>query len=81
MAVSVTLDDVVQDESGYSVQFDSRYTSCVEQYDDLAAYANDVIERYAKDVLRAILILRWIDSNRLGETASLSDAGRVQIIG
>lgn len=81
MLHSVTLDDVVQDQSGYAVLFTDGYTVCVEQYDDLKANALDTLERYANDVLRAALILRWVASSKLNETASIGDGGSVNNLG
>lgn len=80
MPVSVILDDVIQDQSGYQMVFNSEVLS-VEQFDDIEAYANDVISRHAVDVLRAVLILRWLQSNNLGETIELTSAGGVIISG
>lgn len=80
MPVSVILDDVTQDQSGYQIVFNDEVLS-VEQFDDIAAYANDVISRHAVDVLRAVLVLRWLQSNNLGETIELTSVGGVIISG
>ena len=78
---SATLVDVVQDESGYAVQFADGYTLCVEQYDDLSTHALDTLERHGNDVLRAALILRWVDSSAINKSIVVSGSGEVNIIG
>lgn len=75
-----SLSDVTQDQSGYQMVFDNGVLS-VEQFDDIAAYARDTIERYGVEVLRAILVLRWVQSNHLGESVELTDAGGIVISG
>lgn len=71
---SVTLVDVVQDECGYRIQF-SDMTIGVDSFDDIHDYAADTITRMGDDVLRATLVLKWIQTNALGGTSTISDAG------
>lgn len=68
------LDDVTQDESGYRIHFGDAVIG-VEQYDEIEAYALDIIERTAVDFLRACLVLRWLGTERLGESMQVSNAG------
>ena len=73
---SVTLDDVVQDECGYQLQFND-ITVGVDTYDDIEEYANNILDRMGDDVLRAVLVLKWIRTNAVGATRIITDGGGI----
>ena len=76
MSRVVTLDDITLDECGYQIVFNDK-TVGVDEYDDIEAYALDLIERHGDEVLRAILVLKWVRTNHLGTTCEITDSGSV----
>ena len=80
MPKTVSLEDVTQDVSGYRAHF----SDCVmgfDTFEDMAAYVVDLYDRAMLDALKAILVARWIYSNHLGETATVTYDGQVTISG